>query len=187
MPPSARRARVPASDRARTMPRRVEDGVMDTHGEQAGPGSGAPEPDDGHTPEWMFAHAKAGPGLERHVIPLGLFDPIPPAVPRPFLLMANLVDGEPLRLQRIAVEGRARPDFLVTTPRGRDLGRLTGQPAAMIEFARCEGLGVEVSMFASVPSFPPEVALMLELAVVVWCRPEEWVDRPTVFRARREK
>ena len=157
---------------------------MDTHADPVGPGSGALSADVVYSPEWMFAHAKPGPGLTRHIVPLGLFDPIPPAVPRPLLLMANLVDGEPLRLQRVAVEGRACPDFLVTTPRGRDLGRLTGQPAAMIEFSRCEGLGVEVSVFASVPSFPPEVALMLQLAVVVWCPPEEWVDRPTVFRAR---
>jgi len=67
------------------------------------------------------------------------------------------------------------------------LGICLGLQVAMIEFARSEGIGVEVSVFAAVPSFPPEVALLLQLAVVVWCEPGEWVEHPTVFRSRREE
>ena len=139
--------------------------------------------DDNWPFEKILAHAKPRPGWERHVIPLGLFDPIPPEVPRPPMLLANLHGGEVLELQRVEVPGRACPDFRVTTALGRDMGRLTGKAAAILEFSRREGIGTEVSVFAAVPSFPPEVALQLELAVVVWCPAGEWVERMVYFRA----
>jgi len=144
-----------------------------------------PEPDDDRSFDWMQAHAKPGPGLVRHTIPLGLFDPVPPAEPRPYLLVANLHEGDPLELERVEIAGRSRPDFIVRTQQGRDLGRLRGEAAAMIEFARCEGMGVELTVFAAIPYFPPETALLLQLAIVVWCRPDDWVERPVVFRSRR--
>ena len=157
---------------------------MDTSAEPTHGGDPRPEPGDPTSAEWIFAHARPRAGWERHTIPIGLFDPIPPAAPRPALLLANLLGGEVLEIQRVEVPGRACPDFRVTTTLGRDLGRLTGNAAGLIEASRLEGVDIEVSVFAAVPSFPPEVALMLQLAAVVWCPAGDWVERPVVFSCR---
>jgi hypothetical protein len=74
--------------------------------------------------DWMLAHGKSRYGWERHTIPLALFDLIPPSVPRPALLLANLKGGEVLPLRRLGVTGSTRPDFRVTSTLGRDLGLL---------------------------------------------------------------
>ncbi len=150
-------------------------------------GDPRPQPGDPRSVEWIFAHAKPRAGWERHTIPLGLFDPVPPPAPRPALLLANLLGGEVLELQRVVVPGRACPDFRVTTTLGRDLGHLTGNAAGIIEASRCEGVNIEVSVFAAVPSFPPEVALQLQLAAVVWCPAADWIETPVVFSRRPKR
>ncbi len=151
------------------------------------PGSD-PIPDSGDERwlDWLVAHGKPRPGWERHTVALMLFDPAPPAEPRPELLLNNLVEGDVLPLERVDVPGRARPDFIVRTQRGRDLGLLPPNAAGMVEGLRLDGLEAEVSVFAAVPQFPAETALMLELDVVVWCHPADWVERPTVFNFPRE-
>ncbi len=144
-----------------------------------------PEAGDERFFEWLTAHAKPRPGWDRHTIPLQLFDPIPPAQERPALLLRNLVDGDVLPLERVEVPGRRLPEFIVRTECGRELGRLPAGIAGTVEASRLEGFDIEVSVFAAVPGLPAETVLMLELDLVVWCDPADWVERPAKFTFRR--
>ena len=130
-----------------------------------------PTPDRGEPgwDDWIWAHRKRGPGLERHTIPVEMFDPIPPQEPRPELLLKNLVDGAVLPLERVVVQGHPCPRYIVRTESGRDLGRLPGQIAGVVEVVRASGIEIEVSVFAAMWFYPPETALLLVLEAVV-CR-----------------
>ncbi len=162
-------------------------GIVDTRTVNRPAPDPRPEPGDERLLEWMQAHATPAPGRERHTIPLGVFTPHPPATPRPRLLLANLLGGEVLVLERVEAPGGACPDFIVRTLRGRNLGRLSGEPAAMIEFALCEGLGPQATVFAAGPAFPAESALLVRLDIVVWCASCDWVERPEIFTGRRRE
>ena len=96
---------------------------MDTSAEHGGTNRPRPEPGDDNWFDWVVAHAKPRPGWERHTIPLQLFDPIPPAEPRPALLLKNLLCGEVLPLERVELRS-GRPLG------GRDLAGAPPKPAA---------------------------------------------------------
>ena len=135
--------------------------------------------------DWIHEHRRRRFGLERHIVGVGAFNPLPPPTPRPPLLLDNLLGGEVLPLERVEVQGRARPDFIVRTVGGRDLGRITGKWAARVESARLSGFEIEVSVIAAMADFRPEVALLLEITIVVWCRPADWVERPLSYSFKR--
>ena len=146
-----------------------------------------PEPGELEWFDWLYAHREPRPGLERYPCPLDLFDPIPSPCLRPASLLEGLHGGEVLHLERIEMPGRSLPEFIVRTPAGRELGRMKGGWAAMIEGPRCDGFEVEVRVFVAAPFLPLDVALMLELDIVVWCTPEEWLERPVFFSAVRSQ
>jgi hypothetical protein len=136
--------------------------------------------------DWLVAHASSKPGWERHLIPSAMFDPIPPLEPRPTSLLASLSDGDVLQLERVEVPGRTYPDLIAKAPRGEALGRVPDNIAEWIEVMHGGGFEVEVSVFASIPYFPPETALQLLADLVVWCSPEEWVPQPIKFSFGRQ-
>ena len=138
---------------------------------------------DGKSLEWVLAHARPQPGCEAHRLPVALFDPIPPAEPRPDWLLKEFSEGDVLVVRRREVPRRECPDFDLLTPSGRDLGRIPHNIAEIVEFALDKGVQPEVSVFVAMWFFPPETALQLELDLLVWCPPGEFVPKTISFRA----
>lgn len=159
---------------------------MDTVREQEAARSHTPEPEQEDWFDWVRAHGESQPGWEAHRIVLALFDPIPPPTSRPTWLLAELAHGDPLTLRRLELPRRASPEFRVITQSGRDLGRISGTPAAMIEFALSEGIRPDVCVLSADPALPPEGALQLHLEIVAWFAPGERVEPPLVFDERLE-
>ena len=136
---------------------------------------------------WVHAHAKPRADWAPGWVWIGFVNVEPPEVPRPAWLLGDLWSKQELILRRVQLPRRTTPGFQVLTGSGRDLGRIAGPSAAMIEFALAEGATPRVSVALSSATDPPEQALMLFLDVMAWFAPDEEKGTPLPYAERVAK